>query len=177
MKLRISTTRSNFTRLARVATVALLASVSLLVAGCAAEKSDDPIVVLAPKTEVVSFEVIEHSQDGVKFQAELWLNNANDAFLPMRDVSYSVSIDGYKSKQFVDEAHRTIPRNGRQRLTLVGALPGNQASVAGRSFSIRGHVAYEPPGEVRAVLYDSGIPLPITPFSGVGTVVGVNHVD
>jgi hypothetical protein len=62
----------------------------------------------------------------------------------------------------------TIPAHGSQRLTLPFAVSGRP----GDAYRVTGSITYRPPGEIRQLLTDIGIPLPWITINATGQVTG-----
>jgi len=62
----------------------------------------------------------------------------------------------------------TIPANGVQTVTLPAALATD--TVEAGDYQVRGTLVYEPPGEIRKLLTEYGVPLPSASFKAQGAL-------
>lgn len=124
--------------------------------------------VSTPRAEVTSLAVTSVSEQGARVEAVVALENPNDLPLPLRVSDYTLSIDGVGQTTMVDLPPVTLPARGRQTFKLPIAVATDGAALDGQAYRFQGTVTYEPPGEIRRVLTDSGLPLPRTGFSSEG---------
>lgn len=118
-----------------------------------------------PAARVAAVAVTEQHVQGSRVEAVVELANRNDIPLPLRDVRYTLNVDGYEPFHLVEPANRTIPAQGVQTLRLVGAFPG---PVSGRAWRVGGSVQYQPPKTFIENLAEESLPLPRTRFSEAG---------
>ncbi len=163
--------RSSPTAVAMPRYIALFATlVSCASSGCRVEQATQVFDVLdrprTPAARVVAVAVTEQHEQGSRIEAIVELSNRNAIALPLRDMSYTLTVHGYDAFRLTEPANRTIPAEGMQTLRLVGAFPG---PVSGRSWRVGGSVQYEPPKTFVENLAEESLPLPRARFSESGT--------
>lgn len=154
---------STMQRLALIGIVALF-----LISGCRNFPPKLPPKVEKVTARVVELRIAERSADGTRFEAVIELDNPNRFALPLREVTYSVSVGG-QSQSLVDNAHRTVPGKGSQQVVLPASFPIT-GDLTGVNYNVSGRVEYEAPGELRDALTEAGIPLPTSGFAGKGSL-------
>ncbi|MFG0275152.1 MAG: LEA type 2 family protein [Phycisphaerales bacterium] len=90
---------------------------------------------------------------------------------PLREVAYSVRIDGQTVFEGVRSAQVTLPPNDARRFRIPAPIPYDAVGrLAGRTveYQVSGSVAYLPPGPIAEILYDLGIQRRRVPFSDGG---------
>ncbi|MDX1682899.1 MAG: hypothetical protein R3336_07265 [Phycisphaeraceae bacterium] len=115
--------------------------------------------VTAPTARVVSVEITERSDEGTRVEATVELTNPNDVPLPLPDSYYRLSVAGagtYVGRQL---PLATLPPKGVQRVKLPAAYPVALGKVLS-GYQLTGEIVYRPPGEIRALLTESNVPLP-----------------
>jgi len=129
-----------------------------LVAGCTG-------VVAAPATEVRGVEVVHVTEHGTEADVIVALRNDNDVPLPLALVDYQVTLGG-RTVEASTTPDATVPAEGEQIVRLRAAVP----DAPGDQYRVRGRFQYVPPGEIRTLLTDFGVPLPTTGFEASGNV-------
>lgn len=145
-----------------LAALATATAGTLCLAGCG---------LTPPTADVTEARVDAATPEGSRVVFTVTLQNANDVPLPIRRTNYTVTL-GTQSFEFTDLAAATIPANGAQVVVIPAAFAVPEAGLSGAAYELRGHVTYEPPGEVRDLLTDSGVPLPRVGFVERGTFEG-----
>jgi hypothetical protein len=139
-----------------------MVAAAMLLCGCA--------VVKRPPANVTSVAVTEQTDQGGRIEVVVDLVNPNDDTpLPMPRAIYTVTVGDDKTFHFEQIPAATLPAAGVQTLTLPAAF-ADAAPLAGQPYRVTGRVEYTPPGEIRRILTDSGLPLPSSPFSAQGTL-------
>ena len=90
---------------------------------------------------------------------------------PLREVDYTVRIDGRTVFRGRRIAQATLPPNDTQTFTLPAPIPFAEVGrLAGRTvpYEITGTIAYLPPGPIAEILYDLGIQRRRVPFGDGG---------
>jgi len=147
--------------------IAVVGIVTLIAAGCGSERNVVGKWVAGPTAEVEALELTAASPAATTGNLIVKLTNPNDAPLPLPMAQYTVTLGGTTySTDTVPNA--TLPALGEQRIVL----PVVFTEPANTSFDARGSVTYIPPGEIRALLSDIGIPLPTASFNGSGDAMG-----
>jgi hypothetical protein len=149
--------------------IALLALALLLcVGGCSINGG-----IESPVAEVVSAKVVQQTGDGVRVEVTVLLTQSNKVPLPLPKASADITVGNNGSREIKDDPHRTLPvggdqGTGKQLVVLPIAFPASAGVAPGASYNISGSITFEPPGEVRRVLTESGVPLPTAGFSKSG---------
>lgn len=137
----------------------------LLLGACSAYK--------APRFTVIDAAATERTAEGVAMLFTLDAVNENDVGLPLRDVRYTVEIDGRKVFSGTRSGEATLRRLGIQKVTLpaVVRLGAESPPMAGLSrYRISGQVTYVTPGQIAEILFDTGVRVPTVGFSGSGEI-------
>lgn len=127
----------------------------------------------APRLAVTNAQVAGVTDDGVVLEFTLDATNANEVEIPLREVEYSVTLDGREVFRGVRSPEATLRRYGTQRIILPAAIPaGSWEALAGgvAAFRIDGTLGYTTPGEIAQVLFDTGVRRPSVGFSQVAQV-------
>lgn len=123
-----------------------------------------------PSADVLDVRVVDQTEQGGRVIMEVDVFNPNDFPLPMPTADYKVTIQDAGSFTFNGVIPLVVmPMQGTQTLQLPAAY-STDVPLAGKSFTARGTIYYDPPGEFRAFLKESGFPLPDVTFSREGTV-------
>lgn len=155
------------TRFAIVCRLTAVGLFAALLGGCSSDRSALAVWVGSPKTEVEALELLAASPAATTGRLVVKLTNPNDVPLPLPLARYTVTLGGVTyATDTVPNA--TVPANGEQRIVL----PVVFENPAGPSYSASGSVTYVPPGEIRMLLTDLGIPLPSARFKGAGESIG-----
>lgn len=135
----------------------VLSATGLMLAGCAG--------VERPEVELVGAGVSEQTVEGARVELAVRLENPNEVVLPLPRVRYSVAVEGAGRFDVSDDPAVALSPGGGQTVILPAAFEGRAADWAGRRFELRGMFSYRPPGQIRALLSQYGIPLPVVPFA------------
>ena len=148
-----------------------LTALALIGGGC---QSAEP-----PRLEHASARVTERTSQGVAMSFTLDAYNDNEIPLPLRDVNYTVSIDGKEVFRGVRSAEATLRRKGVQQLTLPAVIaldPGELGPAGVQEFRVRGSMTYVTPGKIAELLFDSGVRVPSVGFATEGQIdLGAAH--
>jgi len=156
---------SMFTNWRRLAGGAVLVASATLGAGCAGTS--------APRLEHAAASVTERTAEGVALSFSIDAYNDNDIALPLRDVTYTVSLDGREVFRGTRSAEATLRRKGVQQLKLPAVIalePGEVSPGGVQEFELRGTVTYVTPGKLAEVLFDTGVRVPSAAFTTTGQV-------
>lgn len=97
-------------------------------------------------------------------------NLSNDA-LPLRDATYSLSLNGRQVFTGKRSPESTLRMFGAQKISLPVALPREGVPPAGiAKYEVSGSVVYLPPGRFNEILYEYGLLRPTTSFRGTGEI-------
>jgi LEA14-like dessication related protein len=147
----------------------LLLSAALLWGGCSIRPPRYHHVT-TPQAEVQSVAVTQVTQEGARVEVTVELHNPNDMALPLRVSRYTLRIESIGEMRLTDLPPVTIPARGSRRVVLPTAIATDGHPLQGHAYSFEGTVTYEPPGEIRKVMTESGVPLPSAAFRGQGTL-------
>lgn len=126
----------------------------------------------SPRGRVLDAALVEETPDGARIEFVVELVNPRQEHYPLVEARYSLDVDGAGTFRFTEYPTEALPAQETQRLLLAGALPATDLS--GKTWQVRGAVSYQPGGEFRQVLTDSGVPLPVIRFDGEGTLENVD---
>lgn len=156
-------------------TLALLAL--LVVPGCGIPRSIGRAAtegfVERPGIELVDLAVTRRTPEGVAFAATVEMANANDVELPLDRMQLRLRVDGLGAFDAPSPPRVSLPPRGVRRVVLRAALPAPtpaDAPLGGRAYRCTVSATYVPPGEVREIGTESGLPLPVTRTSVRGTL-------
>jgi hypothetical protein len=128
----------------------------------------------APAFAVAEVRPGERTSEGVAMVFTLDAKNENDVALPLRDVQYTVELDGKKVFTGTRSAEATLRRLGTQQVTLPAVVNLASDSVprtTGRvPYRISGTVTYVTPGQIAEILFDTGVRVPTVGFASSGEV-------
>ncbi len=136
---------------------------ALLVGGCTSNLK--PV-----SARVDSVRIDEQTAEGVRVLVTVVAENPNDVPLPVVRAKYEVDLAGAEPFKFTDLPAVSVPANGVQTVTLPAALAKGGGDAAGTSYRVSGGLIYEPPGEIRKLMTEYGIPLPSASFKDEGTL-------
>jgi hypothetical protein len=135
----------------------IMVAAAALLTGCT--------IIAEPDTRVLSARLDEETDEGARILVEVELSHKNKVALPLVNVRYEGDIKDIGEYSGTDLPNRTLPIASTQTITLPLVYKTDEP-VSGRTISISGAVTYEPPGEIRKLMTESGIRLPTTGFSG-----------
>jgi uncharacterized lipoprotein len=138
----------------------ILSVVVALLAGCSSLQTPTGVVTAVRPTAATA--------EGARVEVTVELINPNDIPLPLLRTDYTVTLEGVGTFTFHDPTDRTLPAGGTQAVVLPAAFAKDGGQVGGVPYRVTGNITYEPPGEVRKVLTESGIPLPTVSFAASG---------
>jgi hypothetical protein len=145
---------------------ALLLVVAIVLPACTSYK--------APAFSVADVRPGERTAEGVAMVFTLDAKNDNDVALPLRDVKYTVELDGKKVFTGTRSPEATLRRLGTQQVTLpavVNLAAGDPPRTTGRvPYRISGTVTYVTPGQIAEILFDTGVRVPKVGFASSGEV-------
>lgn len=121
----------------------------------------------APGAVVTAFEVTSRSAEAAVVEFDIEMANPNDIELPMRDVVYTLSLDGERVFSGRRDAQATMPREGTQWITIPAVVPmqlgpDDETGVAPGVYRYRltGRVYYSLPSQLADVLFDAKLSRP-----------------
>jgi hypothetical protein len=157
-----------------------------LLAGCSKYR--------APTLTVREAAITQRTDEGAVVRFTLDARNTNQVELPLKSMSYRLSLDGREVFRGFRSPEATLRRLGTQQITLPAVVSlEDQALLAGPvRYRIEGSLTYVTPGSVAEILFDAGVRRPTVAFSDAGTLtfieapeseqldtgaVGVGHDD
>lgn len=143
----------------------LLGAIALLVGGCTS--------YTAPKLTVTSATLTEESPTGLVISFLIAAENSNRDQLLLRDISYTLWLDGERAFSGSRSPEATLARLAIQQLRIPAAVPidaDHPRPVGPVPYRISGTLTYVTPSKLMEVLYDSGLPPPTVDFSDEGTI-------
>ena len=130
------------------------AGAALVVSGCSNTK--------APRATISDGRLRDRSAEAAVVEFVIEASNPNDIDLPIRDISYTLNLDGRQVFTGVRQAMATIPRHGTQRVAIPAVIPlgegGGEPGV--HRYSLRGRLRYSLPSQLADVLFDAKISRP-----------------
>lgn len=128
-----------------------------------------------PEFDVAAVRPTERTDEGVAMVFELDAKNPNDVALPLREVDYTVELDGRTVFKGTRSAEATLRRQGTQQVRLPAVVnltgSGEHPATTGRvPYTIKGTVTYVTPGQIAELLFDTGVRVPTVEFSDSGVV-------
>ena len=148
--------------------------------GCALGPMLTEGVVETPEAVVESARVVDQTDAGFRAEIVVRLINPNDVALRVERASVAFRLDGLKPYEARMEPTVALPPSGEQLWTVPVALakPTPGWAPAGRRYRFDAELRFVPPGELREILTDSGVPLPWVEVSGAGEFgAGVDAAD
>lgn len=127
--------------------------------------------ISAPTFAVQSVAITEQSEAGVVLTFTLEGENRNSVPLPLREVQYSLWLDGREVFQGKRSAEVTLSKFSTRTLTLpVSArTPGGPSQFSGEiPYRFTGTVMYETPGALAETLFDNNVRRPTASFAESG---------
>jgi hypothetical protein len=152
----------------RTASLSLCLLLAALLSGSTGCSSTKP-----PRLSVTSAAITDESPDGLVITFDIAAANPNLAQIPLRDISYSLFLDGKRVFEGSRSPEATLARLAIQELRLPAAIPidaEHPRPTGTVPYRLEGTLTYIPPGKLMEVLYDSGIPRPTTSLVHEGVV-------
>jgi hypothetical protein len=130
-----------------------------------------PTPIAMPDVQVQSVDLVDASPDAGRYLLKLTLTNPNDFALPLLDAEYRIKIN---DQQYIGSTppNATLPKSGSITLQLPAALP-----VRGQNYEVSGSIQLDPPGQIKQLSYDAGLPRPRAPFKAQGAVQNLTTSD
>lgn len=126
--------------------------------------------VTPPTVKVIGLTLGEQTGVGTRLHVIVQLENPNDFSLSLVKSRYTFDVGAAGTGGSIDKPNRTLPANGRQTVQLPVAVPVTADAIRGATWRTGGSIIYEPPGEFRRLLTESGFALPAVQFAGEGVV-------
>ena len=124
--------------------------------------------VQQPRVDVRSPQLLQTTQDGGRMSVTLELTNPNAEPLSLPRAFYALSVEGLGTYRFEGKPNAALPPRGSQQVSFAGAIAAAPAEWQGRRYRVNGRIEFEPPGQIREMLTESGVPLPSITFEQEG---------
>lgn len=122
----------------------------------------------APSFAVTDVAMTDESDAGYVLSFTIEGTNEEKEELPLREIHYSLSLDGQHVFTGQRSAQATLPAGASQAITLPVAIPGPPPSDTA-DYRISGTVTYLLPGSIAELLFDNNIRRPNSTFAESGT--------
>ncbi|MFM9994673.1 MAG: LEA type 2 family protein [Phycisphaerales bacterium] len=156
----MSATRPRAAACSRVAVAAVAAVVATgALTGCAS--------YTPPALSTAQVVMTDESDAGYVLDFRLDAKNANAEPLPLREVRYTLRLDGREVFRGVRGAEGTIPRYGARRIDLPAAVavaPGAAPPTGVVRYELEGTLMYVTPGRLGQIFFDTGVSRPTVAF-------------
>ncbi|MFG0260433.1 MAG: LEA type 2 family protein [Phycisphaerales bacterium JB041] len=159
----------------RPALVPVLGLVGVLIAsalsGCSGQAS--------PGAVVTSANIRNRTAEAAVVEFVIETTNPNDIELPMRDVVYTLNVNGKRVFSGRRDAQATMPRGGTQQITIPAVVPmqgaEGQEGRAGLApgvytYRLTGRIYYSLPSQLADVLFDAKLSRPSVGISDSGEI-------
>jgi hypothetical protein len=143
----------------------MIAVAAALAGGCAS--------YAPPKLSMTSAFVSEESPRGLVLTFTLDALNTNQVELPLREVRYTLRINGEPVFYGLRSPEATLRRLGTQPISFPAVVridEGQPRPTGTVRYDIEGTLAYTTPGQLAEVLFDLRVRRPSVRFSESGTV-------
>lgn len=126
----------------------------------------------APALGVSRIRLVEETPAGLVLNFDIDARNDNPVELPLREVRYTVRLDGELVFSGVRSPEATLRRLGTQRITFPAAIAiDGRARPTGLSrYTVEGELRYVKPGEISRILFDLYLVRPRVTFRDEGMV-------
>ena len=124
----------------------------------------------APGLRVSQVRVAERTEAGVVLDFALEATNRNEVELPLREVRYSVSLDGKEVFRGVRSPEASLRRLGTQTIHVPAVVPAADAGARTARYVLAGELGYITPGQFAQVLFDIKVRRPNVAFREEGDV-------
>lgn len=127
-----------------------------------------------PKFQVKDVAVTEQSEEAVVVMFRLEAENRNADPLPLRNVDYSLALQGRLVFRGKRSAEATLRRYGTQEVLLPVSIPIGPDEVLAEPpsgqmpYTFAASFEYELPGTIAEALFDSGVRIPTAGVSESG---------
>ncbi len=142
--------------------IAALLLLTLALGGCSLPGS-----IVMPVAEIAAVRCVERGPAANRYQILLTITNPNDVALPITSADYTLTIAD-KKYQGDTPPSATLPAAGTITVSLPAAVP-----ATGNEFTVKGHLEVHPPGQIKQILYDLGVPMPKLRFENKGVIEDV----
>jgi uncharacterized protein (DUF58 family) len=154
-----------FTSWSRAAVLPALVAAAFSLGGVGCSGSTPPRI----RAEGVA--VRERTPEGVVLEITLEADNLTGTSIPLREVTYSLFLDGEKVFEGQRSAEATVQRFGTQRIVLPAAFPPRFAAEGPVRYRVEGELTYLARGVLAEALFDADVIRPSVSFSDEGEAV------
>lgn len=122
-----------------------------------------------PSLRVTDARVTERTEQGFVVLIGVEAENRNEIELPLREVRYSVTLEGGGTFNGVRSPEASLRRLGTQKISFPAVFPlapGAALPTGTVRCDVSGTLGYISPGEFAQVLFDSGVRRPSVSFRG-----------
>ena len=124
----------------------------------------------APGLTVSQVRVADRTQAGIVLDFELEATNRNEIELPLREVRYSLSLDGKEVFRGVRSPEASLRRLGTQTIHVPAVVPAADMGAGPARDGLAGELGDTTPGRVAQVLFDIKVRRPNVGFREEGVV-------
>lgn len=124
----------------------------------------------APGLVVSGVRIADRTEAGIVLDFELEATNRNEIELPLREVRYSLSLDGKEVFRGVRSPEASLRRLGTQRIHVPAVVPASDVTAGTARYVLAGDLGYTTPGQLAQVLFDIKVRRPNVSFREEGNV-------
>ncbi|MEM1213400.1 MAG: hypothetical protein AAGI68_14020 [Planctomycetota bacterium] len=135
--------------------------------GVVSTAADD--VLRRPSATVTGAYVTATGPEAASVDIVLALKNPQAVELPVRFGDLRLRTDAGATPTIETRPQVTMPPGGVATVTLQGVARHDGQGLVGQPLNVNGSLTYEPPGELRQILTDTGVPLPTIGFANTVT--------
>jgi hypothetical protein len=150
--------------LRRLAVISLLSLAALGLPACSR--------YAAPSLDIVGTRLADERPGAIVLVIDFDAQNTNEIELPLREIDYTVSLDGREVFRGVRSPEATLRRLGSQSFSIPAVLVFDPADrpVGPRRYIVEGELKYTTPGEIAQILFDTGVRRPTIAFRDDGVI-------
>jgi hypothetical protein len=126
-----------------------------------------------PSLTVADATLAAESPEGYVLDFAIDAQNVNSVELPLKEVRYTVLLDGHPVFSGLRSPEASLRRLGTQRFHVPAAVPidaEHPRPHGVQRYTLEGRLLYITPGQLAEVLFDIKIRRPTVTFRGEGTV-------
>ncbi len=149
--------------LIQITLFAVLSMSALLSIGCSSVKS--------PRFEMLGVREVEHTETRTVYAFSVKATNPNKESIPLKEVSYTVSLDNTHVFTGVRSPETTLHTYGEHTFELPAVFEVPRSKLNGIiDYKLVGSTKYLRPGKLQEVLYDSKLSVPKAGFNLRGKI-------
>jgi hypothetical protein len=125
-----------------------------------------------PTATVTDATIRDRSADAAVVEFVIEAANPNDIELPMREVVYTLSVDGKRVFSGKRDAQATMPRAGMQTIRIPAVVPLGEGGLTAdlHRYTLRGTIYYSLPSQLADVLFDAKLSRPSVGVADEGEI-------